>query len=159
MIYTQGVSWPCWYYAMLVALQKLWLNITKEQIFEIFDKRFKWRLSAIEPWARYLKSIWVIKDFKSLDTVKQIDRFLDMGIYLPVHTVNNLSFDSVRNPPFIQKFDWTLDHAFCLVENCWDKWKVQDSQGDKFADWWYWYIMKSDFVGIRKFARPVRLII
>lgn len=161
MIYKQTKSWPCGYYATLVALQGAWLNISEKQLFEIFNKRFKGILPSILAGAIYLKSIWAIQDFVEIYTTRGIDYAMRRKYTLAAYTVNNLSFDSVRNPPYIQDWSGKSDHAFCIVpkESTQGTWAVQDSQGDKFADHGYWYIKKEDFTGKRKFAPPIRFII
>lgn len=46
-----------------------------------------------------------------------------------------MSFDSVRNDPYIQDFKGKVAHNFCIVP--YDHptlFKIKDSQGDTFAD-------------------------
>lgn len=155
MIYHQKTRWPCGYYATLVSLQKLGVDIDEPWIFKVFKKYGDWPLPSIVAWANELIRQWIIRTFTTLKTPQQVDIAIRHGSY-PVIYTNTLSFDSVRNPPYIQSFSGKSKHAIAIVANCGDKWKIQDSQGDKFAEWGYWYMMKSDF---KKIVAPVRFFL
>lgn len=155
MIYKQESSGPCGYYATLIALQKLGVNIDEAGIFNVFSRYGNWPLPSIVAGANMLVKQGIIRTFTTLKTPQQVDIALRHGVY-PVTYTNRLSFDSVRNPPYIQLFNGKSQHAFAIVADCGDQWKIQDSQGDKFAENWYWYVMKSDF---KKMVAPVRFFL
>lgn len=154
MIYKQKESWPCGFYATLISLQKLGVDIDEPWIFKVFARFWK-HLPSIVAWANELVRQWIIRTFTTLKTPQQVDIALRHGVY-PVIYTNTLSFDSVKNPPHIQSFSGNSHHAIAIVADCGDKWKIQDSQGDKFAEWGYWYMMKKDF---KKIVAPVRFFL
>jgi len=149
MIYKQKISWPCGNYAYLVALNKLWVNITEEEILKLGN--FLTSTRALN----YLHTLYPKIDLKRMATPKLIDLELSRGWYV-VTWSGNMDFNIVRNPPYINSLQWTKSHFFLIVENLWDKWKIQDSQWDKFADGGYWYLPKTLF---KKLITPSRIII
>lgn len=136
-IYKQTRSWDCSNYSFLIALQKLWVNVDESYMLKDRDITYQ----AVESdLVADNKIKWLVK----LATPTLVDLWLKKWHYILTWT-SLLSFDSVRKPPYLQSFVWTWAHYFCIIDNLWDKWKVQDSQSINFADKWCWYIDKKDF--------------
>lgn len=143
IIYTQTRAWDCADYAMLSACQKLGIDVNEK------DNIYKEELSLQAVSDRLVKE-WKIKWLALIRAPMSIDMWLKKGHYIVCGTWK-LSFDSVRNFPYLQAFNGNTGHNFCIVADLGDKWKVKDSQGPNFADHWYWYMLKSDFPKIKKF--------
>ena len=143
-VYKMTRSWDCADYAFLSALRNQWVNVTEDY------------MKAIEGiWianvGNHLVNAKIIANFIGISTIQWVDFWLKKWNYVIAWT-GLMTFDSVRNPPYIQKFDGKKAHNFCIVP--FDHptlWKIKDSQGEWFADKWYWYMEKSDFRKIKKF--------
>lgn len=138
----------CWPFAFLSALNNLGINLD-----ETWANSFAKTFASTDHWIRVCVEQWLIKWWKDLLTIKQIDYWLAKWSYV-ITATNFMNHEWVRNPPYIHKFDWNGRHFFCLVEDLWDRWRVLDSWGEDFADKWTWYVMKKDFV---KLMYPVRI--
>lgn len=143
IVYKQTRAWDCADYAMLSACQKLGVAVTEK------DNIYKDELTLQSVAERLIKE-WKIKRLVLIKNAQSIDFLLKNGHYIVCGT-GKLSFSSVAEKPFIQKFDGTIAHNFCIVEDCWDLWKVKDSQWPKFADGGYWYMKKSNLPNIKRF--------
>jgi hypothetical protein len=147
MIYTQKSAWQCWNYAFLNALQKMWVNILEKEILDLSPwgaDTFFWYDKA----ERLLIAKWLIKSLSYIISPRRIDTYLAKGEKLVALIYKN-NFNSVRNTPYIQDFKWKYNHFVCVVEDCGDRWKVVDQQGENFAEKWYWYILKSNIWNVR----------
>lgn len=129
----------CWPFAFLSAMNNIGINLD-----ETWANSFTKTFNSTDYGIRVCVEQWLIKWWVKLTTEKQVDYWLNKWQYVIVATWL-LNFESVRNFPFIQSFDWKSRHFFCIVENLWDKWRILDSQGDKFSDNWTWYMNKKDF--------------
>lgn len=143
IVYKQARAWDCADYAMLSACQKLGVAVTEK------DNIYKDELS-LQAVADRLADEGKIKWLAIVRAEKSIDMWLARWHYIVAGTAK-MSFTSVAHKPFIQKFDGTIAHNFCLVEDCWDLWKVKDSQWPNFANGGYWYMKKSDLPKIKRF--------
>lgn len=144
IIYRQSRSGDCADYAMLSACQKLGVDVNEK------DNIYKDELSLQAVADRFIDE-WKIKKLTIIrGWPKIIDMWLSRGHYIVCGTWK-LSFTSVATFPYLQRFDGQIWHNFCIVEDMEDKWKVKDSQGSKFADNGYWYMLKSDFPKIKRF--------
>lgn len=111
-------------------------------------------LATKEIWlqsvAQTLISDKKISNFLVISTAEWVDFWLKKGHYIAAWT-GKMDFDAVRHTPYINPFLWDKGHNFAIIADMWDMWKVQDSQGESFADKWCWYMKKSDFRQIKKF--------
>lgn len=143
-VYLQARSGDCADYAFLSALRNQWINVTEQEMKAIDG-------ISIANVAKHLIDAKIIKNCIGINTLEWVDFWLKKWLYIIAWT-GKMTFDSVRNPPFIQKFDGNKAHNFCIIP--YDHptlWKIKDSQGDKFADKGYWYMEKKDFRKIKKF--------
>lgn len=138
----------CWPFAFLSAMNNLGINLD-----ETWANSFTKTFASTDYGISVCVKQWLIKWWVPLTTEKQIDYWLAKWTYVVVATWI-LNFDSVRNPPFIQSFDWKSRHFFCIVEDLWDKWRILDSQWSDFADKGTWYMYKKD---LPKLLYPRRL--
>lgn len=147
MIYTQTSAWQCWNYACLNCLQRLWVDISEERILDLMQNQSDsfFSTNAIE---RILVSRWIIKSLVFLFAPRRIYNYLKEWVPLVCLIYWN-NFDSVRNFPYVQDFWWKMQHFVCLVEDCGDRVKYVDQQGENFWDKGYGYIMKDQIKNTR----------
>lgn len=92
----------------------------------------------------------LIDKFIKIPTTRLVDLWLCKWEYLLTWTnLGNFTSSNVT-------FDWKSNHWFVICEDCWDRYKIQNSWG---IEWWengYWYIKKNDF---SKLFTPRRIVI
>ena len=145
-IYKQASAGLCWSYACLNTLQRMWVNISEEEMLSY------WPMFWFSAMEQILVSKWLIKSLSYLIAPRRIDNYLKIGMPLVCLIYGN-SFDSVRKSPHIQSFKGKMQHFVCIVEDLGDKYKVVDQQGENFADHWYWYFKKEDIKGNVRIAK------
>lgn len=142
IIYTQKSQWECIRYAFLNALQLSGVKITEQEILAM--EPMLWF-----PWMeRNLKELWIIKWLEYPKNISTINWLLKRWNKLPCLIYRN-NFESVKKAPYLQDFGGKMQHFVCIVEDCGDRFKVVDQQGENFWDKWYWYILKTDFTKIK----------
>lgn len=140
MIYKQQYAGQCWSYATLNTLQRLWVDISEEKILSLGSMLW---FPDIE---RTLVKNWLAKSLSCLVAPKRIETYLKQGIPLICLMYRN-NFQNVRKSPFLQDFNGKMNHFVCLMEDCWDRVKYVDQQGESFWDKWHGYIMKDMLKG------------
>ena len=92
----------------------------------------------------------LIDKFIKIPTTRLVDLWLRKWEYLLTWTnLGNFTSSNVT-------FDWKSNHWFVICEDCWDRYKIQNSWGIEWGENWYWYIKKSDF---SKLFTPRRIVI
>lgn len=137
MIYTQKIAWQCWQYAILNALQHMWVAITEEEILALGT------MMGFLAMQNKLTKAWYIKSLTILWSEYLVDMWIKKQPLVAKLIKNN--FSSVHNPPYINDFKGTMWHFVCLIEDMGDKYRYIDQQWENFWDKWCWYILKSDF--------------
>ena len=140
-IYKQTSQGQCWSYSVLNTLQLSWYKITEQEV-------LSWgSMLSFPDMNRTIKkhSIWTLG---YLNNIKLIESFLKRWHKLIALIYRN-NFKSVKNAPYLQDFQWSMNHFVCLIEDCWDKIKYRDQQWESFWDSGNWYILKSDINKIK----------
>lgn len=138
MVYKQQYSWQCGSYASLNALQHSWVKATEQGILSLGT--IMWFLAM----SNKLRKSWYIKSLSYPLTQRQANQQLARGVAIIAKLTKN-NFKSILAPNFINDLNWVMGHFVCIIEDCWDKYKYIDQQGEWFGDKWYAYLLKSDF--------------
>lgn len=141
VIYKQQYAGQCWSYATLNCLQRLWVKVTEQEVLSWWS--MLWFPDIDRTLRKYKK--WQLGYLKNKNLVES---FLRRGIPLMALIYRN-NFNSTRYAPYLQDFRGKMNHFVCLVEDCGNKFKVVDQQGENFGDKGYWYIDKKDFSKIK----------
>ena len=136
----------CGTWAIMGILQHYWVQFD-------FDTVSKIREPLIIKLQNRFIALWLIKYFIPLPNTRLVDLWLARKEYLLTGT-NFWDFTLGDNEWWLVELDWKSQHYFIIVENCWDKWKCQNSWGDGYWDKGYMYVKKTDF---SKLFTPRRL--
>ena len=142
-VYRQKRSWPCADYAMLIACQRLGIDVSEDYMLSTNE-------IGIASVARTLARDKKIKGILGINTQAWVDFWLRQWHYI-VSGVGKMSFDEVRNPPHISNLSGSKGHNFCIIAKQGYMYKIQDSQGERFADKWCWYIHEKYLRFLKKF--------
>lgn len=111
------------------------------------------------PYINQIEKLFVasglVKQFIKIPTTRLVDLWLKRWEYLLTGT-NLWDFTLEDNVWWLVEFDWKSQHWFIIVENLWDKYKLQNSWGESYWENGYMYMKKSDF---SKLFCPRRVII
>lgn len=148
MILNQWSSPTCGNFALVAILQHMWVQYDWESI-----------LYVSAPYIPKLEKLFIehglIEKFVWLLTPRLVDIWLKKWEYLLTATFR-WDFTLNDNKDWVIEFDEHSQHYFCIVEDCWDKWKCQNSWGKDWNWDWYFYMKKSDF---KYLLAPRRVII
>lgn len=137
----------CWVFATMAILQHMWVNFDIAR----FQDEFAPYINQIE---KLFVASGLVKQFIKIPTTRLVDLWLKRGEYLLTGT-NLWDFTLEDNVWWLVEFDWKSNHWFIIVENCWDRYKLQNSWGEEYGEKGYMYMMKSDF---SKLFCPRRLV-
>jgi hypothetical protein len=126
----------CGVYALWAILQHKWI-IVPDELF-LIDAPYIGKLEKL------FKEAGLIKKFLPLRNPKLVDLWLRKWEYLLTSTKRG-DFTLQDNIGWLVEFDEKSQHFFVIVEDCWDKWKCQNSWGEWYWDNWYMYMKKNDF--------------
>ena len=147
-ILNQWTSDNCWSYAIMWILLHYWVEFDFETVSKI-------REPLIKKLEKRFIDLGLVEQFIDLHTIKVVDRWLDKWEHLLTGT-RFWDFTLQDNEWWLIQMDEDSQHYFILCQNCWDRWKVQNSG---WVEWWsngYGYMKKSDF---SKLYSPKRLVI
>lgn len=148
MILNQWTRNNCGVFATMAILIHKWVNFS---IAEFQDKK--------APYINQIEKLFVasglVKQFIKIPTTRLVDLWLKRWEYLLTGT-NLWDFTLEDNVWWLVEFDWKSQHWFIIVENLWDKYKLQNSWGESYWENGYMYMKKSDF---SKLFCPRRVII
>lgn len=147
-IFNQWQKMTCANYAVIAILDKYWIKCDVERIWSI-KAPFIWQLENL------FKNEGLIKGFVTCNTSKIVDRWLSKWEYLLTSTAR-WDFTLFDNNGWLLEFDWKTQHYFVIIEDCWDKYRCQNSWGAEWNWDWTFYMKKSEF---NYLMRPRRVII
>lgn len=136
-ILNQGDQTNCGTYAIMWILQHYWVPFDFESVSKI-------REPLIMKLQKRFIDLWLVKMFIPLPHTRLCDIWLKRWERLLTGT-NFWDFTLEDNEWWIVEFDWKSQHYFIIVENCWDKYKLQNSWSDSYWEKGYMYMRKSDF--------------
>lgn len=138
-ILNQWSSNNCANYALIAILQHKWI-IVPDELF-LIDAPYIPKLEKL------FTEAGLIKKFIPIRTPKLVDYWLKKWEYLLTCT-NRWDFTLQDNKDWLLEFDEKSQHFFVITEDCWDKWKCQNSWGDQWNWNWCFYMNKTDFKSI-----------
>ena len=127
----------CANHALCTILQHQWVEYDWSSILYV-------SAPYIPQLEKLFKERGLIDKFVSLPTPRLVDLWLKKWEYILCATFR-WDFTLNDNKDWVIEFDEKSQHYVAIVEDCWDKWKCQNSWGESWGDKWYWYIKKSDF--------------
>ncbi len=147
MILNQGNNDNCGTYAIMWILQHYWVHFDFESVSKI-------REPLIMKLQNRFISLWLVKRFISLPSTRLVDLWLGRWEHLLTGTKRG-DFSLFNNVWWLVEFDEWSEHYFIICENCWDRYKLQNSWWESYWEKGYMYMMKSDF---SKLFTPRRLV-
>ena len=147
MILNQEQRSNCWIWACMAILQHAGVK---------FDISTFSELKA--PYAPIIEKIFIdsglVIQFVKLPNTKLVDIWLNKWEYILTGTPRG-DFSLDNNDGWLVDFDEKSQHWFVIVENCWDRYKLQNSWWEEYWEKGYMYMKKSDF---SKLFTPKRLV-
>ncbi len=136
-ILNQWQNPTCGNFAVMAILSNKWIGFDLE------------RLSTIRvPYINQLEKLFIeeglIKKFIKIPTPKLVDLWLRRWEYILAQTLR-WDFSLEDNVWKMLEFDENYQHYFVIIQDCWDKWKCQNSWGKDWNWDWCFYMKKSDF--------------
>ena len=146
-ILNQWTSDNCGTFAIMGILQHYWVQFDFESVSKI-------REPLIMKLQNRFIELWLVKGFISLPNTRLVDLWLKRWEHLLTGTKKG-DFSLFDNVWGNVEFDDGSEHYFIIVENCWDRYKLQNSWGEEYGEKGYMYMKKSDF---SKLFCPRRLV-
>lgn len=143
MIYTQKTRGPCADYAMLVACEQLWVDVTEEYMLSTKE-------IGITTVARTLVRDGKIQWVMGIDTQAWVDFWLRKGHYI-VSGTGKMNWSAINHSPYQMDFLGNYGHNFCIVAKLGYMYQAQDSQWPDRYDRGFWYFHEKHLRNLKKF--------